>query len=167
MSETLRWGRVSQSGTYEIPEKTSRNKDASLAGPCTIEGNGAGTCETKWHTADTAGSQDVPAPEMENPGPLAGGTGAISKRSSSVLGSYSKARANAMSRYAKARHKRVARMVGYCLTAGDPQTWGGLSAVITVRLTPLEVASLAFAALRALEPAERELVLSAAQWGQA
>lgn len=76
-------------------------------------------------------------------------------------------RRNAMSRHAKDRHKRIARMVGYCLAADDPVTWGGLSTVITVRLTPLEAASLAFAALRALTPAEQELVFEAAQAGEA
>lgn len=75
--------------------------------------------------------------------------------------------ASTMARHAKDRHKRVARMVGYCLNADDPVTWGGLSTVITVRLTPLEIASFAFAALQSLEPAEREAAFDAAHWGQA
>lgn len=72
-------------------------------------------------------------------------------------------RRNTMSRHAKDRHKRIARMLGYALTANDPRTWGGLSIVIAARLTPLEAASIAFAALRALTPAEQELVFEAAQ----
>lgn len=105
------------------------------------------------------------APENENPGALAGATGAIGKGSTSTKAVYSKRGGNAMSRHAKVRHKRVARMLGYALTAGDPVAWGGLSVVIGVRLTPVEVASIAFAALRALEPAEREAVYTAAHWG--
>lgn len=103
-------------------------------------------------------------PENENPGALAGATGAGLEAANFTGTRYPKRSGNAMSRHAQDRHKRVARMLGYCLTADDPRTWGGLSNVITVRLTPLEIASLAFAALRALEPAERQMVHAAAQW---
>lgn len=103
--------------------------------------------------------------ENENPGALGGATGANLEAANFTRTAYRKRGGNAMSRHAKDRHKRVARMVGYALTAGDPATWGGLSSVVAIRLTPLEIASLAFAALRALEPHEREAVHNAAQWG--
>lgn len=76
-------------------------------------------------------------------------------------------RPSAVSCHAKDHHKRVAQMVGYALTAGDAAAWGGFSVVISVRLAPIQVASIAFAAMRALEPTERESVFAAAQWGVA
>jgi hypothetical protein len=71
-------------------------------------------------------------------------------------------RRSAMSLHAKDRHKRAARIVGYALTADDPAIWWKTAAVLALRLTTLELASVAFAALRALDPEAREMVFNAA-----
>jgi hypothetical protein len=72
---------------------------------------------------------------------------------------------SAMSRFAKDRHKRAARIVGYALTADDPAIWGHTSWLLGHRLSTMELASLAYAAMRALDPEAREMVFNAAQWG--
>jgi len=69
---------------------------------------------------------------------------------------------SAMSLHAKDRHKRAARIVGYALTADDPAIWWKTAAVLALCLTTLELASVAFAALRALNPEVREMVFHAA-----
>jgi hypothetical protein len=63
MNQALRWGRVSQDGTYDIPEKTSIPKgscEADVAGSCGFSRNDAGTCGQDWHKTDTADSGIVP-----------------------------------------------------------------------------------------------------------
>lgn len=72
-----------------------------------------------------------------------------------------------MARHAQRRHKRAAYFVGFCLIAEDPALWNAAAGVLNRRLTRLELASLAFAALRAMEPEDREAVFNAAQWGVA
>jgi hypothetical protein len=74
---------------------------------------------------------------------------------------------SAMSLYAKDGHKRACRMIGFALTLGDPAMWDQTAAVLSHRLTRKERASLAFTALSALEPDDREAVYEAAQWGLA
>jgi hypothetical protein len=102
---------------------------------------------------------------IEKPGALAGATGPYQNDRAIIGGHYQKPRVNAMSKYAQDRHKRAARMVGFALTADDPAIWGQTAAILAHRLTIKETASLAFAALRALEPEARESVIDAAHWG--
>lgn len=55
-------------------------------------------------------------------------------------------------------HKRIERALGYSLTLGDFKAWTKFSLLASVRLTPVERAGLAWAALRALEPEQAESV---------
>jgi hypothetical protein len=71
----------------------------------------------------------------------------------------------AMRDHAPEDHKRAARMLGYALLSDTPDAWNGLSVVLLARLTVEERAKLAFAALSALDPDQRELVMGAAQRG--
>lgn len=105
-------------------------------------------------------------PANENPGALAGATGA-EKLTKTDTKEYAKSRPNAMSLYAQDRHKRAARVIGCALVADAPDVWGNAGIVLAVRLTPLELAALAFTALSAMEPDAREDVFRAAQWGEA
>lgn len=57
-----------------------------------------------------------------------------------------------MARYAKPAHKKAARALGYALTLGDAHAWVGASQSFSARLTEVERAGLAWAALRALGP---------------
>ncbi len=105
-----------------------------------------------------------PDPENENSGALAGATGAIQE----VIfkgREYRKPVSNAMSKYAKDRHKRAARMLGYALTIGTPDAWNTAGFVFGARLTTAELASIAYSALRALDPDDREMTFNAAHWG--
>jgi len=70
-----------------------------------------------------------------------------------------------MQDHAEDRHKRAARMLGYVLLSDTPEAWAGLSVVLLARLTVEERGKLAFAALRALEPRHRQIVLDAAEQG--
>ena len=101
----------------------------------------------------------------KEPGALAGATGPYENDRAITGAHYPKTRRNAMSMYAQDRHKRAARMVGFALTADDPAIWEQTAAILGHRLTIKETASLAFAALRALEPEARESVIDAAHWG--
>lgn len=74
-------------------------------------------------------------------------------------------RRSPMSLYGKDSHKRVCRMVGYALTLDDAEAWRQTSAILAHHLTSLELASVAWAALSAMEPEAREAVYDAAQWG--
>ncbi|KPQ07463.1 MAG: hypothetical protein HLUCCA12_06500 [Rhodobacteraceae bacterium HLUCCA12] len=56
-------------------------------------------------------------------------------------------------------------MLAYSLFLDDALHWHALSVVFLARLTNREVLSIAFAALRALEPEAREMVFGAAHWG--
>ena len=80
---------------------------------------------------------------------------------------YLKPGRSAMSLYAKDGHKRACRMLGYALTLNEPTIWGQAATVLAHRLTAMELVALAFTALSALEPADREAVFDAAQWGVA
>ena len=73
-------------------------------------------------------------------------------------------RRTAMSRHAQDRHKRASKMLGYALTLGDAPTWAQAGAVWQMRLTEVELASVAFAALQGLEPDTRLAVFGAAHW---
>lgn len=65
------------------------------------------------------------------------------------------------------QRQRAARLIGFALIAEDPGLWGSVAAVLGLRLDPLDLAALAFAALRALEPDQRAAVYHAAQWADA
>ncbi len=62
----------------------------------------------------------------------------------------------------KPAHKRMSRMLGYCLMADTPSSWAAFSAVASVRLTASERAILAFSVLRSLHPADAETASAAA-----
>lgn len=51
----------------------------------------------------------------------------------------------------KPEHKRMSRMLGYCLTLGTADSWSGFSFVAASRLSDTERAALAFSALNSLE----------------
>ena len=99
----------------------------------------------------------------ENPGASDNATGVIGNDLVTTPEGYRKPGRNAMSLYAKDRHKRATKMLGYALT--DPDTWAAAGAVWAVRLTTNELASLAYTALRALEPEARAMTFNAAHWG--
>lgn len=69
-----------------------------------------------------------------------------------------------MARHAKDRHKRAAKALGYALTLDEPRGWSEAGLILAARLTRLELASLAFASLRALCPEDRAMIASAADW---
>jgi len=100
--------------------------------------------------------------QNENPGALAGATGAIGNDQAITPKDYRKPGRSAMSLYAKDRHQRAAKMLGYCLTLETPDAWNGFSLVASLRLTPNERAALALAALNSLEPDEAEMTAAAA-----
>lgn len=104
--------------------------------------------------------------ETQNPGALAGATGDDSIDLAIKPEGYRKPGANAMSKYAHDPHKRAARMLGYALTIGKPDAWHGLGAVWGARLTTAELASIAYVALSALDPEDREEAFRAAHWGR-
>jgi hypothetical protein len=62
----------------------------------------------------------------------------------------------------KPSHKRMSRMLGYCLTLGTTDAWFALSAVAEARMTLKERAGLAFASLKSLDPEIREQTAAAA-----
>ncbi|WP_139211416.1 hypothetical protein [Marinovum algicola] len=62
----------------------------------------------------------------------------------------------------KPAHKRMSRLIGYCLTLGGSDAWSNFSDVAAARLTRQERVSLAFAALRSLTPSDAEATASAA-----
>ncbi|MEY8838948.1 hypothetical protein AB9K41_07955, partial [Cribrihabitans sp. XS_ASV171] len=62
----------------------------------------------------------------------------------------------------KPEHKRMSRMLGYCLTLGTFEAWSGFSFVAAVRLDAAERAALAFAALKSLDPDQAELTAAGA-----
>lgn len=57
---------------------------------------------------------------------------------------------NALSAYMHSDHKRMSKMLGYCLVLGTPEAWGDFSVVCRTRLSINERAGLAVAALRSL-----------------
>ncbi len=104
----------------------------------------------------------------ENPGALAGATGANSKAGQLQEAGYRESDLDATWRLAKDRHKRAAGMILCSLIMGDesPETLPGAAFVLRVRLTTKELVGLAFAALRALDPEPREMTFEAAHWGE-
>ena len=72
----------------------------------------------------------------------------------------------ALARHIEERHRRAARIVGYGLALDDARSWWAVAWVLARRLTLAERGALAFAALVALEPAEREAVVAAVMEGR-
>lgn len=146
---------VTPDGAQAFPEIS--NLDRPTLQPPTIEKIG-----------DFRGlSNPLSTPENENPGALAGATGAEFSEQVLKPQAYPTPRVNAMSLYAKDGHKRACRMLGYALTLNDPTLWGHTAAILSHRLTGMELVSLAFTVMSALEPGDREAVFDAAQWGVA
>lgn len=73
---------------------------------------------------------------------------------------------NLLSRYMKPEHKRMSRMLGYCLTLGEAKAWDGFSVVAYARLSPEERAALSCASLRSL-PEDQALEAVAVIFGAA
>jgi hypothetical protein len=69
--------------------------------------------------------------------------------------------------FALDRHKRASRALLSALTLADehPAIWNETAFILAARLTPQELAGLAFAALLVLHPDERNAVLTAPAWG--
>ncbi len=102
---------------------------------------------------------------MESPGAraCAAGAGDVSGQGATA-NEYRKPGKSAMQMFAQDRHKRAARMLGFALTANDPETWTQASAIFAHRLNSGELMMLAYSVLRALEAAERQQVCNAAHW---
>ena len=66
----------------------------------------------------------------------------------------------------KPAHKRMSRMLGYCLTLGTANAWAGFSFVAAVRLSETERAALGFATLNSLDT-EQARMTAAASIGEA
>ena len=98
----------------------------------------------------------------ENPGALAGATGANGKELAISSASYRKPDGSAMSRYAKPSHKAVARSLGFALTLGDEQAWATFCLTAYRKLTTQERAALAYAALMSLDEGDAQTVAEAA-----
>jgi hypothetical protein len=62
----------------------------------------------------------------------------------------------------KPEHKRMSRMLGYCLALGDAESWLDFSAVAASRLSIPERVAIAFSCLASLEEDQAEEVASAA-----
>lgn len=60
-------------------------------------------------------------------------------------------KSSSLGRFMKPEHKRMSRMLGYCLTLGTADSWSGFSFVAASRLSDTERAALAFSALNSLE----------------
>lgn len=103
---------------------------------------------------------------MENPGALGGATGAYD--GSDGWKHISKIVFDAILPPLRELHLRALRMVASCLTLNDeaPAVWHDCAVVLRARLTPVEIGSIAFAALRALDPEPRQQVFEAAHWGE-
>lgn len=71
---------------------------------------------------------------------------------------------NEFSNFAKDGHLRASRMLAYALTLIDAVTWSQTAAIFALRLTKLELVSVAFAALSALDPSDRQAVFEDALW---
>lgn len=61
------------------------------------------------------------------------------------------------SKHIKPEHKRLARMIGFCLTLGTYDAWSSFARVASARLDATERGALAFAALNSLELEHAEL----------
>ena len=66
-----------------------------------------------------------------------------------------------LSKYMKPDHKRMSRMLGYCLTLGTADAWSGFSFVAVARLTETERAALAFSTLNSLKLDHAEMTAAA------
>lgn len=111
---------------------------------------------------------DEDGAESENPGALAGASGAVCEVGHFKSKSYPKAGAPSskradgiLSKYMKPEHKRMSRMLGYCLTLDTPEAWAGFRFVSQVRLTEGERAMLAYFALTSLAPDHVEMTAAA------
>ena len=71
-----------------------------------------------------------------------------------------------LSRHMQPAHKRMSRMLGYCLTLGTAEAWAGFSLVAAARLDAAERAALGFATLNSLD-AEQARMTAAASLGAA
>lgn len=69
-------------------------------------------------------------------------------------------RRSAMSLHVADRHKRISKMLGFCLTLATPEAWCGLVPVLMARLTANERKWLACMALHALDQSDAEQVAS-------
>ena len=78
------------------------------------------------------------------------------------LGNVGRGQKSALSSFMRPAHKRMSRMLGYCLTLGTADAWSDFAQVAAIRLTEIERASLTFALLRSLSPASAELTAGAA-----
>lgn len=67
---------MSHRGGYSHPQTKASRDCIDHAGPSGPDQNSTGTSRAKWHKSDTSNSLYVPAGENENPGALAGATGA-------------------------------------------------------------------------------------------
>ena len=68
-----------------------------------------------------------------------------------------------VSRHALPRHKAAGRLLFGALVADTPATWAQAAQGLALRLTQLELAALAFWALRCLPPADQAEVAAAAR----
>lgn len=100
--------------------------------------------------------------EKRNAATSAKVSGVKSKAGSFPTENTPKRQSNAMSLYAKPAHKAVARSIGYALTTGDAQGWAAHTAVLLLRLSDVERAALAYAALQSLHIDHEAPVIAAA-----
>ncbi|SIT83487.1 hypothetical protein [Pontibaca methylaminivorans] len=102
--------------------------------------------------------------EKENPGALAGATGAehSSDAYSCSRSEYTPATGGSATDHVQPGHRRALHVLGLALALGDADAWAAFGALAARHLTETERAGLAFAALARLAPKQAERVAAAA-----
>ena len=108
---------------------------------------------TNQEVTSASSNQLAAETSKENPGALAGATGAQKNKKAAKLRTNNtpKGTKSAMLKWAKPAHKRVARAIGFFLTLGiTGDRAAGLATIFAARLTEDERAGIAYAALRSM-----------------
>lgn len=138
---------------------------ATLSNPSTDRSRQTARRET---TAYRQFVKPSPQAEKKNLGALAGATEADCEVSHFKNEPYRKApnpsnkkASGSLAKFIQPQHKRMSRMLGYCLTVEAPTAWHGFSFVAAARLSRFERVSLAFAALNAVDADDAEMTAAA------
>lgn len=110
-------------------------------------------------------NRPLPPRERENPGALAGATGAETDTPKSAETFSQKSRRDAIFTLAQARHRAAVAAITAALTLGEDgaHAWARTHFVLRARLTRFERAALTLAAMRSLDGEDRREVFSLAR----
>ncbi|MBW4972433.1 hypothetical protein KZZ08_02325 [Roseovarius mucosus] len=144
-----------------------RRQNLNSANVLTLQPSSENISQDKAETEGESAKLGIEATANENPGALAGATGANKENETGKSLQHDTPRSvlAAMAKIGKPSHKAISRALYYTLTLSEFWAWAGFRFILMARLSRVERAALAYAVLSSLDDDDSYMVASLVLYG--